>query len=120
MPEIIKEAAAKVGGAASTAFAFDLAGISWWSVGIATSIAGVAGLALAFSRYAEDDHYSRRMWIRDFVIGALAGFMVLMLLSRSGLDKEAILGLMVVAGWSGQWVLDRGKNLIARMFPEVK
>lgn len=98
----------------------DISDLNWVAIGLASVVAGVAGLVASLSAGIRDPEGTRYTWgmaVIDFAVGATAGILTFALASSQGLSGELKLALMVASGWSGQWALDRGKRLISRVFP---
>lgn len=118
MIRAVEQAAVNTAGVVSAAVAMDLGDLNWWSIGIASGIAGGVALVASISRgIRRESQYSWKEAVLDFFVGVVAGVLVFALASHRGWDANTQLALMVAAGWTGQFALDRGKKLIERVFP---
>lgn len=116
---IAEQAAVNTAGVVSAAVAMDIGDLNWWSIGIASAIAGGVALVASISRgVRRESDYGWQQAVSDFFVGVVAGVLVFALANHRQWDANTQLALMVAAGWTGQFALDRGKGLIDRVFPK--
>ena len=125
MPDVasaVEQAAVSAAGAVTAAASVDIGDLNWLAIGIGAAIAGTTATVASVNRKLkqrdnEGVRYTWAMVVVDFGIGMIAGVLVFSLANRADLDPDSKLALMVAAGWTGQFALDRGKRLIERVFP---